>query len=52
MQLMLFHAVWNRKRREASVGGNLAVPLKIADLFYNKNGVPTRKIKPGTMMIA
>mgnify|MGYP003623621943 FL=1 len=28
------------KKGNASVGGNLAVPLKIANLFYTKNGVP------------
>lgn len=28
------------KEGNASVGGNLAVPLKIANLFYTKNGVP------------
>lgn len=40
------------KEGNASVGGNLAVPLKIADLFYTKMEYLSRKIKPGTMMIA
>ena len=33
------------KEGNASVGGNLAVPLKIADLFYTKNGVPITEDK-------
>lgn len=33
------------KEGNASVGGNLAVPLKITDLFYTKNGVPITEDK-------
>lgn len=33
------------KEGNTSVGGNLAVPLKIADLFYTANGVPITEDK-------
>ena len=43
---MLFHVVGTGKRRKCSVGGNLAVPLKIADFgFLYKNGVPITEDK-------